>query len=363
MELFEYRRALHRIPETELDLPLTQKYIINALKGKNCEIILPIDCYVLAFFDYGKNETTALRADMDALEIEEKTGLDFASVNDGKMHACGHDGHMAMLLGVADMLNKTKAIPNTNVMLIFQPGEEAPGGAKYILDTDVFEKYNITKIFGMHLMPDLPFGTIATKTGGIMAQVNNIYVEFTGKAVHIASYQEGCDALYAATLFINEVYKKVDKLCEIEHKVLRFGKMQSGNVRNQVSDKTVLNGTIRSYSEKDAQTLRELVIETATQCAFEQGCKVNYKFDNGYPAVINDTELIKRLCQIEPKVKILDKPRMTAEDFSYYLQKVPGVYMFLGTQSNHELHSPFFNFDENVLSIGRDLYYKILMEF
>ena len=266
-ELRRYRRDLHRIPELDFDLPQTIAYIEGVLAPLACEVTHPCPSCVCAFFDAGVGAThaTAIRADMDALPIAEVTGVAFASTHPGKMHACGHDGHMAMLLGAAMDLQSGRFSPKSNILLIFQPAEETTGGAKPILDSGVFEKYNVTRIFGMHLIPDLPKGALYTKSGAMMAKSCEITVDIEGKSSHIAKYEEGADALLAAAEFITQLYSGVDKLSDIEYKLLRFGRLTSGSVRNAVSPHSELTGSLRCFDENDFDRLLTLAKSTAAR--------------------------------------------------------------------------------------------------
>lgn len=360
MEPYEYRRALHRAAEVGQHLPKTQRIITNALKDGACELSFPWESAVCAYFDFGFSKTTALRADMDALPVCEDTGLKFCSENRETMHACGHDGHMAMLLGTADMLTKGKIKPKSNILLIFQPAEETTGGAKPILDSGLFEKYNVSSVFGMHLIPDLPKGALYTRPGAMMAKSCEITVDISGRSTHIAKYAEGADALAAAAEFLSTLYRETEKLTDIEYKLLRFGKAQSGSVRNAVSASTRLEGSLRCFDEKDFETLRELALRIAKATDAIHGTKTKIHLNEGYPPLINDEGLVSALRQILP-IKLLSEPRMITDDFSWYQKKAPGVYIFLGTGTGIPLHSPDFDFDESILDIGINTY-KIITE-
>lgn len=358
MELKDYRRALHAAAETGEKLPLTQSIIKKALSGCRCELTYPWESAVCAYFDFGFDKATALRADMDALPVTEKTGLEFCSKIRGVMHACGHDGHMAMLLGAAMELQSGRFSPKSNILLIFQPAEETTGGAKPILDSGVFEKYNVTRIFGMHLIPDLPKGALYTKSGAMMAKSCEITVDIEGKSSHIAKYEEGADALLAAAEFITQLYSGVDKLSDIEYKLLRFGRLTSGSVRNAVSPHSELTGSLRCFDENDFDRLLTLAKSTAARIDALHKTKTTISLNEGYPPLINDSELVQKLKQILP-IRELEAPRMITDDFSWYQKKVPGVYIFLGTGTNIPLHSPEFDFDEGILKIGVNAYKAI----
>ena len=202
--LSEDRRALHRIPETGCRLPETAAYLRGALAEMPCTLLAPWEDAVCAYFDLGKDETVAVRSDMDALPVTERTGLPFASQHPGRMHACGHDGHMAMVLGLARRLAAGEVRPQRNVLLIFEPAEETTGGAAPICATGLLERYHVTRVFGMHLWPELPAGVIASRAGAMMSRSCELTVEITGRSVHLARFAEGCDALDAAARLLEQ---------------------------------------------------------------------------------------------------------------------------------------------------------------
>ena len=184
--LSEDRRALHRIPETGCRLPETAAYLRGALAEMPCTLLAPWEDAVCAYFDLGKDETVAVRSDMDALPVTERTGLPFASAHPGRMHACGHDGHMAMVLGLARRLAAGEVRPQRNVLLIFEPAEETTGGAAPICATGLLERYHVTRVFGMHLWPELPAGVIASRAGAMMSRSCELTVEITCRGLRRA---------------------------------------------------------------------------------------------------------------------------------------------------------------------------------
>ena len=351
MSLSADRRALHRIPELDWQLPETAAYLRARLEALPCRVFSPCGDAVCAYFDFGAAETVALRSDMDALPIVEQTGLSFASTHPGKMHACGHDGHMAMLLGVADRLADEKL--TRNVLLIFQPAEETTGGAEPICRTGLLKTYRVREIYGIHLWPELPAGVVASCAGGMMARSCELTLEITGKSVHIARWREGCDALWAGTELLRRLYR----LAEDEDCILRFGRMESGTVRNAVSDRTRLEGTLRCLDDRVFFRLREAIEATAAQVSAETGCAVTVHCSEGYPPVTNDLALLQRVRERFPIAEAA--PTAITEDFSAYQTRVPGVFFWLGT-GGAPLHSPQFDFDEAVLERGAALFWTLI---
>lgn len=237
-----HRRALHRIPELDDQLPETTAYVRTVLEGLPCQVSAPIPGSVCAFFDAGKPETVAFRADLDALPVSECTGLPWASVHPGKMHACGHDGHTAMMLALAEFVGAhLDALPR-NVLFLFQPAEETTGGALRLCQSGILSRHGASRVFGLHLWPGLPAGQVYTRPGAMMARANEVTVTITGKSVHLSRAAEGLDALTAGAEYLRRAYAMTDTLPPEELVVLRFGKMVSGTVRNAVSGKPCWRG-------------------------------------------------------------------------------------------------------------------------
>lgn len=352
--LTEYRRALHRIPETGWQVEKTAAYLKSVLSDLPCEVFSPVGSAVCAYFDFGKPETVAFRSDMDALPVTEQTGLPFASEHPGRMHACGHDGHMAILLGLAQALAKQ---PKTgrNVLLIFEPAEETTGGAEAICETGLLEKYYVNRIYGLHLWPGVEEGRVFSRAGGLMSRSCEVSVRFTGKSVHIARWSEGADALYAAVRFVEAAYAFT---AGVENALLRFGKMASGEVRNAVSRETVLEGSLRCLDDVSYDEMRNMLSDLAAKIERETGCAVEVRRTAGYPPVTNDARLLE---EAKTRFPISDAaPTYITEDFSVYQQTVPGVFFFLGTGDTELLHSPRFDFDERVLETGLSLFRALL---
>lgn len=352
--LTKYRRDLHRIPETGWEVEQTAAYVKSVLSGLPCEVFSPVGSAVCAYFDFGKPETVAFRSDMDALPVTEQTGLPFASEHPGRMHACGHDGHMAILLGLAQALAKR---PETerNVLLIFEPAEETTGGAEAIVGTGLFQNYNVRRVYGLHLWPGAEEGKVFSRAGGLMSRSCEVSVRFTGKSVHIARWSEGRDALYAAVRFIEAAYAFT---AGRENCLLRFGKMTSGEVRNAVSRETVLEGSLRCLDDESYDEMRAMLSDLAAKTERETGCAVEVRRTAGYPPVTNDAALLE---EAKTRFPIFDiAPTYITEDFSVYQRQAPGVFFFLGTGGSELLHSPRFDFDERLLETGRSLFLALL---
>jgi len=357
IRIIKNRRALHQIPELDRQLPLTIAYLTSELEGLGCTLLSPIDGSLCAWFDFGADTAIAFRADMDALPIEEKTGAAYASRHPGQMHACGHDGHMAILLELARRLSKRKRLQK-NILLVFQPAEEATGGAKPICDTGIFAEYNVEAIFGLHLWPGLTKGKIFSRPGEMMSRSAELDVDIFGKSAHIGRSWEGIDSMEAASVFLQKAYELERRVPADIPRLLKFGHLQSGTVRNAISAHTRMEGGLRAFSDEVFFGLRDKLLEIAGEVEEQFGCTVKVHTSNGYPAIDNPPQLHDRVRSIVP-FDHLEEPSMTTEDFSWYQRYLPGMFFFLGLGESPALHSNNFDFDESVLQVGADFFEKI----
>ncbi|WP_319200370.1 M20 family metallopeptidase [uncultured Ilyobacter sp.] len=358
-----YRRELHQIPELGLEEYKTCAYIGEKLKEFGLHPFTIAKTGVYVYIDAGSDETYAFRADMDALEAEEENDVEYASKHPGKMHACGHDGHMAMLLGLAKVLSKTENIKK-NILLIFQPAEEGPGGAKIITESGIFEKYNVKGIFGIHLFPTLDEGIIASKAGPFMAQSGEIDVIIKGEGGHGGMPHNAIDSILVASKFLSSCQSIISRsISPLETAVISFGKIRGGSARNIVAEKTHIEGTVRTFSKETFGIIKKRILQISKGLEESFDVEIDVKLEPYYPPVINDKALYKKVAE---KVHIEETdPVMLAEDFSYYQEKIPGVFYFLGSRNrelgfDYPLHSCSFNFDEKILLKGIEHYINIL---
>ena len=361
MQVIQDRQALHAIPELELELPKTAAYIRSVLGPLNCSLFYPLEYAVCAYFDFGAADSIAFRADMDALPIAELTNLPFASTHEGQMHACGHDGHMATLLELARRLSNKKNLPH-NVLLIFQPGEESPGGAKPICETGVLEQYKVKAVFGLHLWPGLEKGGMFTRKNELMSRGSELTVDVYGKSSHIGNASAGIDALAAAVEFYRQMRAAEAELPPEVFRLLNFGKFRSGTVRNAISAHTRMEGSLRAFHDDVFNGLRDRLFAIAADVEAQFGCRVEIHLSESYPAVMNDPDLVERVYKAAP-FRWLDKPSMTSEDFAQYQLRVGGVFFFLGTGDTPALHASTFNFDEEILLKGADFFERLAENF
>ena len=359
----EYRRQLHQIPELDRDLPETTAFVRGVLAEMPCTLSQPIPGSVCAFFDAGREETVAFRADMDALPVAELGDKPYGSRHPGKMHACGHDGHTAMVLELAHIVAQNLDKLPRNVLLIFQPAEETEGGAKDICATGLLEKYKVKRVFGCHLWPGKPLGTVWTRPGPLMAKNSEVDIVIHGRSVHITKSEQGVDALWIGVEMVRMVYEMVEKeLPPEELRVLKFGHMVSGTVRNAISSRTEIHGSLRVFSMETFDFITSRVKAIARQLEVTCGCTIDIRFGEGYAPVINDPNLVQTVCAAlgEEAPGLLERPDLTAEDFSFYQLHAPGMFCFLGIGDAPPLHAANFDFDEAALEAGVEFYQRLL---
>ena len=357
MDIRADRRALHQIPELDRELPETFAYLSGALSPLSCRLFTPMPGSLCAFFDFGRNSAIAFRADADALPIVERTGAAYASRHPGCMHACGHDGHMAILLELARRLSQKTTLPH-NVLLVFQSAEETSGGAKDLCDTGVFEAHRVKAIFGLHLWPGLAPGVIASRKNELMARSCEVNVDIYGKSAHIAKASEGIDALAAGVAFYQKAMALEAALPPEIFRLLKFGKFQSGTVRNALSAHTHMEGSLRAFQDEIFDSLAQGLDAIGREVEGAFGCTVTVHRTDGYPAVMNPNALYDRVMAAVPFAQ-LDAPSMTAEDFSWYQRYLPGLFFFLGVGDTPALHADTFDFDETILRKGADFFEKL----
>lgn len=367
-ELRQMRRDLHKIPELGLKEYKTSAYIREKLEGFGItELETWLETGVVAVIrGKGKKEAVAFRADMDALPVTEQTGCDFTSEHVGCMHACGHDGHMTVLLGFAKYLQEHKDELENDVVLIFQPAEEGPGGAQLLVDAGLFEKHPVRCIIGCHIFPQVPQGKVACRKGAMMARNGEVDVHIYGESAHGAQPQLGHDAVLAAGAVITGLHTILSRnVSPLDSGVLTFGAIHGGEACNIIAKEVKLEGTMRAFSDEAYETMTKRVQEVASGIAAGYGCKGEAVFRHMYRVVDNDPKLVELLQEVAGDAYEETPPYMLAEDFSLYLQKVPGMFFFLGSGNEekgyiHSLHSAQFQFDEEILALGVETYAKLL---
>ena len=366
-DIVKNRRALHQIPETALEEFKTKEYLKNYLISIGLE---PQEIVETGLFVYiegkDKENCIAFRSDIDALNIKEETGAEFESKHVGKMHACGHDGHMTTLLGFAKYLTTIQPL-DKSVLLIFQPAEESPGRAKDIVESGLLKKYNVKAIYGMHLFPELPEGTVASKEGPFFAQAALMTTTITGKSGHGAMPHKTIDPLMAFTKIVDGYQTIVSRnLSPFDPGVVTIGKFCGGSAQNIIADTVNFWGTIRTFKEENTEFIIDRIKEIHRGIELSYRVKIDEKIDIVYPPVVNDKELYKKFVETMKDMNYVEHEALTiSEDFAYYQKEVPGIFMLLGTRSEEKgfvypLHSCHFNFDEKVLLKGVEAFARIL---
>ena len=376
-ELFvKIRRELHMNAETSQNEVETSKIIKKYLD----EFKIPYKSEVgghgiVAEIDgIESGKIVALRADMDALEMEEETEISFKSKNKNVMHSCGHDSHMTFLLGAAKLLNDNKDKIKGKVKLVFQPAEELSpiGGAPKILASGLLD--DVDAIFGSHVWPDLPFGKIAVKEGPMMANSDHFTIKFIGASSHAAKPHEGVDAVVMGSQFVNAMQTLISRNTDpMNSAVLTIGRFIAGTRYNVMAEEALIDGTCRTFSSEDRRRIFKDMENLAKAIAEANHGQCEYNYGFGYPAVMNEktsVEIVKESVSGlfgQDSLLEIDKPAMTAEDFAFYLEKIKGAFYWVGIgkegEKNYPLHSKKFYLNEDILYYGVALMYEIAINF
>lgn len=370
----DLRRKLHQEPEVGLRLPETQAAILDALLGLPLEIQLGKSSSSITAVLRGKRTgpSVLLRADMDALSTQENTGLEYASRRDGLMHACGHDGHAAMLVAAARLLTEHVDELAGSVVFMFQPGEEGHDGARHMIHEGVLEAAGsrVERAFALHLYPNLPSGHIATKQGAMMASDDSFAVTVLGKGGHGAVPHLTVDPISAIAAMVSALQTMITRRVDIaEPAVLSVTWLSAGSMDTVIPETAEMEGTIRTLSERTKALMREEIPKVCEGIAQAHGCRLNVAVNPGYPVTVNDPQQAQRVLALAGEVlgsdhvAELTKSLMTAEDFSYIAQRVPGTLALLGACPPGEepaeafgLHSNQARFDEDAFPFGVAMY-------
>jgi amidohydrolase len=361
-----WRRYFHEYPELGFQEFRTAEHIFSVLKQLGLRVQKGIGgTGVVGVLENGGGKTIALKADMDALPIFEETNLPYHSKNNGVMHACGHDAHMAILLGAATLLVEMKDVFEGTVKFIFQPAEEVEnGGAPRLIREGVLVQPNVDAIIGLHLFNHFPSGTVGLTRGTVTAAVDNFEIEIVGKSGHGARPHETVDSVLIAAQIIFSIQTIVSRETDaLEPKVITIGEINGGTAPNVIAERTRLKGTIRSLSESMRAKAAQLLMERCESVARSMGGKATVNVRKLLPPQVNHSGLYEVVrsaalaCLTPEKIIDYDRPSMGGEDFSFYSQLVPGVYYRLGIYDEEKgfvspLHSSNFDFDESVLPIG-----------
>jgi amidohydrolase len=362
-EITAWRRDLHENPELNYDVYRTAGIVADKLKAFGCdEVVAGIGKTGVVGVIHGrKNQsgrTIGLRADMDALPIEEITSAPYASKVPGKMHACGHDGHTAMLLGAAKYLAETRNFDGT-VVFVFQPAEEAGAGGKAMVDDGLIARWGIQEIYGMHNAPTLPLGCFATRKGAIQAAADDFTIHVEGVGGHAASPHKGIDTLVAGANILLALQAIVARnLDPLKSGVVTIGIFHGGNATNVIRQTAVLKGTVRSLEPEVRDLLEKRVCETARGIAEAYGARARIDYVRNYPVTVNHPRETDVAVEVARDIAGADKviaempPVMGAEDFSFMLEACPGNMMFIGNGDSAGLHHPAYDFNDAAIPYG-----------
>lgn len=363
----EIRRYLHTIPEESLKEFKTQKYLLEKICDLNADTVEVIANTGIKLVFYAKKPefTIGFRADMDALPMSEANKSEYVSCHPGHMHACGHDGHMAILLTLGKYISEHRSQLKNNVVLVFQPGEEGTGGAKLMIDGGALENPHVDKMYGIHLDPSLCEGKVGTAIGYLMASTTEFDIEIQGVTAHGATPHLGVDALVAASDLIMQLQTIVSRQVDpLKKAVLTIGKVSAGESRNIIAGTAKLEGIYRAYSDEIVTSIGRGIVSRIEAIENIYGVKCKYLPFAYYPAVNNDETVTRDIMGVVDKEDlILLEPRMIAEDYSFYQKEIPAAFMFLGIKKDdfvHPLHSANFDFEEHSLLYGLEVYARLL---
>ncbi|UWQ16589.1 M20 aminoacylase family protein [Jannaschia sp. M317] len=368
-EMRKWRRWLHRNPELEFDLPKTAGFVADKLRSFGVDEIhegIAQTGLVAIIEGRGNGPTIGLRADMDALPIQEETGAAHASETPGKMHACGHDGHTTMLLGAAKYLSETRNFSG-RVALIFQPAEEFGGGGQVMVQEGIMDRFDIAQVYGIHNAPNSEAGTIHLTDGALLAAVDEFNFTIKGVGGHGAMPHDTKDPIVAALglgqalqTVVSRNHRATDDL------VLSVTQIHSGSANNVIPAEAKLSGTVRTF-DPDVRAMAERRIRAIGDgIAATFDVEVALFYDRGYPPTINDAEKARFAAQVARDMLGADKVNaeatreMGAEDFSYMLEARPGAYVFLGTGPGAALHHPEFDFNDAIAPIGASFFARLV---
>ena len=368
------RRKLHRIPERGFQEFATQKAITDALD----ELGIPYTTertWVIGLIEGAKpGDTIGLRADIDALPIEEPEGCPFRSENAGMMHACGHDAHAAILLGAAKVLAGMKEELRGRVKLLFQPAEETEGGAEPMVAAGAMENPHVDRVYGLHVMSRLPLGVVETRAGTLNASTDGVELVIRGKAGHGAYPESGADAIVCAAQVITALQTLVSRnLSPLSSAVLSLGVISGGTARTIICDEVRIGGTLRTANSEIREMMKKRIREVAEGISVSMGCKAEVTLTPGYAALVNDAEEALRIRRVAARLfgekNSVDKPEpsMGAEDFSFFSDCAPGAFFHIGCVKPEEmpappLHSKDFHLDEDCLTIGALMHVALVMD-
>jgi amidohydrolase len=367
-EITTWRRDIHAHPELRYDVHRTAALVVEKLKSFGCDEVVPgIGQTGVVGVIRGRKagKVVGLRADMDALPLEEETGLAYKSTIPGKMHACGHDGHTAMLLGAAKYLAETRNFAGTAVV-IFQPAEEGGAGALAMVKDGLISRFAIQEVYGMHNYPGLPLGQFAIRPGAMMASADHITIDLEGKGGHAARPHLSIDTILVGAQIVNQLQSIVARNVDpLEAAVVSVCMFQAGHTDNVIPQHAQLRGTARALTNEVRDILQKRVPEVVEGTARLYGAKAKITYTNGYPVLVNHQQQTEFAASIAREIAGNDKvetdvaPVMGAEDFAFMLAERPGAFIFVGNGDSAGLHHPAYNFNDETIPVGTSYWVRL----
>lgn len=368
-EIAGWRRHLHQNPELNFDVFETAAFVTEKLKAFGCDEVVTglgrTGVVGIIKGNRGAGPTVGLRADMDALPITEITGKPYASKTPGKMHACGHDGHTAMLLGAARYLAETRNFAGS-VAVIFQPAEEGGGGGNEMVNDGMMDRFGIDKVFGMHNMPGLPVGAFAIRPGPIMAATAEFTIRVKGRGGHAAIPHATIDPIVIASQLVGALQTIASRAVDpVESVVVSVTKFHAGDAYNVIPETAELAGTVRSLKKEVAKKAEERIRALCAGLAAANGATIEVDYDANYPVTFNHPEETIFAGDVAAKIAGEDQvlrsiqPLMGGEDFSYMLEARPGAFIFIGNGDSAGLHHPAYDFNDEVIPHGVSYWVKL----
>ena len=370
-ELTAIRRDIHAHPELGFEEERTSAIVAKKLKEWGCEVTTGIGkTGVVGTVRVGNNpRAIGLRADMDALPMDEYNTFDHRSQNKGRMHACGHDGHTTMLLGAAKYLASTRNFDGT-VHFIFQPAEEGRGGAEAMVKDGLFEKFPCEQIFGMHNRPKLDVGKFAIRSGPQMAGGGLFDIHISGKGAHGARPESGIDPIIIATQIISALQTVVSRnVAALDSAVISVTQVHSGDAYNVIPQEAVLRGTIRAFKKETMALVKERIESISAGIAQTLGGTAKADVRVVFPPLVNDKDAVKFIADVAAEIVGYENMNregpyvMASEDFSYMLEKVPGAFINIGNgggEGGCEVHNPAYDFNDEIITLGATLWSRVV---
>ncbi|MDJ0680914.1 MAG: M20 family metallopeptidase [Xenococcaceae cyanobacterium MO_167.B52] len=376
-QLVEWRRSIHQKPELGFEETITADFISRKLQEWQIphQTEIAKTGIVATIKGESPGKVLAIRADMDALPIQEANQVSYRSIHDGKMHACGHDGHVAIALGTAYYLSQHPETISGTVKIIFQPAEEGPGGAKPMIEAGVLKNPDVDAIIGLHIWNNLPLGTIGVRSGALMAAVECFRCIIYGKGGHGAMPDQTIDSIVVASQIVNALQTIVARnVNPLDSAVVTVGTLHGGTALNVIADSTTMSGTVRYFNPQLEQFIGERIEAIISGVCQSHGATYDLDYWQLYPPTINHheiTELVRTIANevVETPLGVVPECQtMGGEDMSFFLQHVPGCYFFLGSANPerdlaYPHHHPRFDFDETVLSMGVEIFVRCVEKF